>query len=257
MKNVTEKKFNLLGAPFCADEIGFKIGQVSTCKTKATALPYIKIDSIMNRLDQVFTPTGWKLEILTSSTPVIGKAGSPLWGVKARLSIKDDGEWVSKEDIGTPASYENLTSVGDDALRRVSAQWGLGRYLKSFKPQWLSVDNQGAFTEHPYVPSNMIRDESATENKYEQFSTIPAAKPETVKQAVAEAADNETNVIQMPSIDPAQVPEDDQAALGTIFDQVGNCPELKDDAINHIESSDEFSDIGKRFAVEFLKANYS
>lgn len=49
------------------------------------------------------------------------------------LSIYDGtkGEWIRKENVGTPAQMEPVKSLASDAFKRAAAYWGIGRELYS------------------------------------------------------------------------------------------------------------------------------
>lgn len=49
------------------------------------------------------------------------------------LSIYDayKGEWIRKENVGTPAQMEPVKSLASDAFKRAAGYWGIGRELYS------------------------------------------------------------------------------------------------------------------------------
>lgn len=45
------------------------------------------------------------------------------------VGIKCDGEWVWKQDVGTPSDYEATKGEVSDSFKRACVNWGIGREL--------------------------------------------------------------------------------------------------------------------------------
>jgi hypothetical protein len=82
----------------------------------ATVVPYIDARAVQDRLDEVLSPENWQntLEIESGT---------------ASLSIKINGEWISKSDIGTDSNVEKEKGKASDAFKRAAVLWGIGRNL--------------------------------------------------------------------------------------------------------------------------------
>lgn len=122
-----------LSAPFHPSELSWKPGAVSG--NRALALPYVTARAVMDRLDEVLGVANWKddYDILPDGCAV------------CRLSLRIDGEWITKQDVGGPSEQ---TDAGDrrkaafsDALKRTAVKFGIGRYLYRAPQQWCDYDN--------------------------------------------------------------------------------------------------------------------
>lgn len=80
-----------LTAPFPLDAVHFK--PLSVKGNRALAAAYLDARAVMQRLDSVFGVGGWK------DSYEIVQGGS----VICTLSVKVDGEWVDKVDVGSPS----------------------------------------------------------------------------------------------------------------------------------------------------------
>ncbi len=113
---------NMLSDPFEMNEIHWRVGRSGFYNEKpwVSILAYINARSVMDRLDRVVGPANWqdKYEILDE-------------GIKCRLSIKIDGEWVTKEDASQETKVEALKGGFSKALVRAAVKWGIGRDLYS------------------------------------------------------------------------------------------------------------------------------
>ena len=93
---------------------GFKDG-----KPWARVLAYVTNRAIMNRLDEVCTPFGWKNEFRVDSD------GAIMCGI----SCKRKDEWVTKWDGADATDIEAIKGGRSNAMKRAGVQWGIGRYL--------------------------------------------------------------------------------------------------------------------------------
>jgi hypothetical protein len=92
---------------------------------------FLKMDPriVMDKLDKKFGSLGWKKE--TSVETVDGKDV-----IKCTLSVKSDGEWISRDDHSGGAAWaetQEAKVMEADALRRAAVQFGVGRELYTFK----------------------------------------------------------------------------------------------------------------------------
>lgn len=56
------------------------------------------------------------------------------------VSIKLDGEWVSKEDVGVESNTEKEKGQASDAFKRACTNWGIGRELYTSPFIWVGSD---------------------------------------------------------------------------------------------------------------------
>lgn len=122
-----------LQKPFAIEDIEFRVGSTSTDKSKGIALAYLTNRAIMKRLDDIFGPFGWKNEYRE------WKGNSQLCGI----SIKHEGEWITKWDGADDSATEAVKGGLSDAMKRAAVQWGIGRYLYQLENMWVPLKPQG------------------------------------------------------------------------------------------------------------------
>lgn len=122
-----------LQEPFPPEDIEWRVGTTNGEKTKGIALAYVTNRAIMNRLDSVFGPFGWKNEFRE------WKTGSQLCGI----SVKYEGEWVEKWDGADDSQTEAVKGGLSDAMKRAGYQWGIGRYLYNLENVWAEIEPAG------------------------------------------------------------------------------------------------------------------
>jgi hypothetical protein len=136
----------LLTAPFPADAVHWKPLVVKG--NRALAAAFIDARAVMQRLDCVFGVGAWK------DAYQLVAGGS----VVCTLSVKVDGEWVEKTDVGSPSEQaddgDKIKAAFSDALKRAAIKLGIGRYLYRLPSQWVDYDPQGRkFAKTPTLPS--------------------------------------------------------------------------------------------------------
>ena len=136
----------LLTAPFPADAVHWK--PLSVKGNRALAAAYLDARAVMQRLDSVFGVGGWK------DRYQLVAGGS----VVCTLSIKVDGEWIDKTDVGSPSEQpddgDKLKAAFSDAIKRAAIKIGIGRYLYRLPRQWVDYDGQTKqFVKIPQLPA--------------------------------------------------------------------------------------------------------
>lgn len=130
-----------LAAPFDPDEIKWKPGKVSG--NRCLGLAYIDARLVQDRLDDVLGIGNWQ------DAYTIDGSGS----VECRLSLKLNGEWITKCDIGSlseqPDAGDKLKAAFSDALKRAAVKFGVGRYLYALKSMWCDFDPVKKFITNP------------------------------------------------------------------------------------------------------------
>ena len=146
MNNTDPKQLSLaLTAPFPADAIHWK--PLAVKGNRALAAAYLDARAVMQRLDSVFGVGGWK------DAYQLVNGGS----VMCTRSLKIDGEWVHKTDVGSPSEQpddgDKLKAAVSDALKRAAIKCGIGRYLYRLPRQWVDYDPQAKqFKTTPQLP---------------------------------------------------------------------------------------------------------
>jgi len=97
-----------------------------------SVLAYVTNRAIMKRLDDVCGKENWKNQFKDS-----GKA------IECGISIKIDGEWVTKWDAAEETNIESVKGGRSGAMKRAAVQWGIGRYLYSLDSGWGKVSQSG------------------------------------------------------------------------------------------------------------------
>jgi hypothetical protein len=156
-----------LRASFKENELEYRVGATNRDKTKGLALAYVEARAIQNRLDEVVGLNNWRM----SYREVQG-------GFICTLSLRIEGEWISKEDGAQVTEFESIKGGISSAFKRVaSSGWGLGRYLYDLKDNWFPIEQSGKgyrFKDKPIISGN---DKAIPEEK-------PEIKPVTVRTAV-------------------------------------------------------------------------
>lgn len=136
-----------LAAPFPANAIEWKPQVVSKDGSKAMAVAYVGARAVMDRLDEVLGIACWQdaYESMPNGTVV------------CTLSIRINGEWVSRQNVGVPSAQpsagDQRKSAYSSALKRTAVEFGVGRYLYRLPRQWVDYDAQKkCFTGTPTLP---------------------------------------------------------------------------------------------------------
>lgn len=118
-----------LSQPFPETDIEWRIGQCGKHGNGiwAMVLAYVTNRAIMQRLDDVVGPGNWKNEF---------KPG-PDKGVVCGISIRINGEWVTKWDGAENTQVESVKGGLSDSMKRAAVQWGIGRYLYKLEESFL------------------------------------------------------------------------------------------------------------------------
>lgn len=125
---------------FSSDDIEWRIGRAGytlSGQLYGTVLAYITNRAIMNRLDAVCGPGNWRNEFREWHV-------GTRHGVLCGISIKINGEWVTKWDGAENTEVEPLKGGLSDAMKRAGVQWGIGRYLYDLEERLAIIDQSGA-----------------------------------------------------------------------------------------------------------------
>lgn len=118
--------FAALAAEFPRDAIHWRAQTLTSDGTKALALAYLDARDVMDRLDEVCTPGGWRNSVTET----------PKGRLIATIEIKVDGEWVGKTDGAGDTAVEGEKGGISDSLKRAAVLWGIGRYLYRLPNVW-------------------------------------------------------------------------------------------------------------------------
>lgn len=138
LPSITDTLLTRLAEPFPPSDLEWRIGRagVKDGKPWASCLAYITNRAIMQRLDDIVGPGRWRNE-----RPTAWDTGTP--GVIAGISIKIDGEWVTKWDGADQPDTEPVKGGFSNAMKRAAVLWGIGRYLYDLPEGWAKIDEKG------------------------------------------------------------------------------------------------------------------
>ena len=120
-----------------ADEIDCRIQSISENKNGVGAVVLLYKDARvdMNILDETVGAMNWK-----RSHELIGDR------LYCTISIRDEnGEWVSKQDVGTESNTEKEKGQASDSFKRAGFNWGIGRELYSAPFIYIKLRNDEVF----------------------------------------------------------------------------------------------------------------
>lgn len=143
MKDCSLELMKKLQEPFPKEDIEWRVQRSMMTQNgpKAVVLAYVTNRAIMNRLDEVFGVGGWKNEFFP-------------WGengVKCRISIKIDGEWIQKEDGAEQTNIESVKGGFSASMKRCAVHLGIGRYLYSLEESWVDIHERKETPQDVYI----------------------------------------------------------------------------------------------------------
>ncbi|QIG75033.1 recombination-related protein [Rhizobium phage RHph_I3_18] len=125
----TTEDLKMLFAEFPRDAISWRAQSVTKDGTKALALAYIDARDVMDRLDDVCGSENWQDRYEFHGSRTI-----------CYLSIRVDGEWITKADGAGDSDVEAEKGAISDALKRAAVKWGVGRYLYHIVSPWVPCE---------------------------------------------------------------------------------------------------------------------
>lgn len=138
--------FEQLASPFPPEVVSWRVGSTNrrnfeagkATERKGQALAYIDARDVMNRLDQLLTPSAWQARYVPM----------PNGTTCCELGIRVDGEWIWKAN-GAGATGDTSKETDremaekgaySDALKRAAVVWGIGRYLYDLDAPWVKLN---------------------------------------------------------------------------------------------------------------------
>jgi len=114
-----------LALPFEESDVEWRVSRawMKNSKIYCTVLAYCTARAIQKRLDEVCGPANWRNEKMT-----VHELRGPI-AIEVGISIRINGEWVTKYDVADPTQIEPVKGGFSGAMKRAGAQWGIGRYL--------------------------------------------------------------------------------------------------------------------------------
>lgn len=220
MTQEEQKIIAALQRPFPADDIEWRVQSQwmkSNGEPCATILAYVTARGVMDRLDEVFGPSGWRDEYREwQGTSVL-----------CTLTCTMNGVEVSKQDVAENTNVEAVKGGVSGALKRAAVKWGIGRYLynigdsyavfnphgkyrtkidgKTYKwnppelPDWALPSAKGRSTSKKpdKTPSTPLR-ETQINGSVEEGKTSAPDKEENLRDLIGEIAILQTQTNQSP-----------------------------------------------------------
>ncbi|MEI2284984.1 Rad52/Rad22 family DNA repair protein [Paenibacillus polysaccharolyticus] len=188
-----------LQEPFPPEEIEWRVGSTNGDKTKGIALAYVTNRAIQNRLDEVFGVFGWRNEYRE------WKEKSQLCGI----SVKVDGEWITKWDGADDSNMEAVKGGLSDAMKRAAYQWGIGRYLYKLENMWVPIKAAGrshVLVSEPHLPQWALPEGFRYNGKRQTIDTPPPQEElKTETKQNNNTDNNEENIPASMMISAAQI----------------------------------------------------
>lgn len=159
-----------LKEPFAPREVEWRVAQVGEKRDGtpwAKVLAYITNRAIMNRLDDVVGPSNWCNKF----------DQGPGGGVICGISLKIDGEWITKWDGAENSDIEAVKGGLSDSMKRAAVQWGIGRYLYDLEEGWAHIVDQN--TKGARYANSKAK--VSGQDKWLSFSWIPPELPDWAK----------------------------------------------------------------------------
>lgn len=126
-------------------EMPYRWKVVNAQSSGCECVAYIDARQVMDLLDEVLGPENWQ----DHYREVAGK-------VYCDLSIRIDGEWITKADCADEKGESGEKGSASEAFKRAAVKWGIGRFLYSLEPVRLKAVEAGQdFEGHPrFAPAD-------------------------------------------------------------------------------------------------------
>lgn len=137
MSGYPQINLSKLKEPFSPTDIEWRVGQAGKKRDGgvwAQVLAYITSRAVQDRLDEVCGPANWKNEYQPG----------PHGGVICGISVRINGEWVTKWDGADNTDIESVKGGLSDSMKRAAVQWGIGRYLYDLGTNWAEIVEKGS-----------------------------------------------------------------------------------------------------------------
>lgn len=139
-----------LSQPFSMVDLEWRVQQAGKTNNKfwARIIAYVTNRAIQQRLDDVVGAFHWRNEF----SPLPNSVGD---GALCGISIKSDGEWITKYDGADNTNIESTKGGLSGSMKRAGVQWNIGRYLYDVEAMYaecISQDQFKALKQHEKEP---------------------------------------------------------------------------------------------------------
>jgi hypothetical protein len=153
-----EKLFAQLETPFDPTQIKWRVMRTSADGRSGVILPFADPRAYTDRLNNLFTPSGWTREYTISTVPSLCRMERGKSIVTSKVLVATavtinrlgnhtgtGEEWADKENAFTAADAQ--------AFKRACSCFGLGRYLYRFEETWVHLNQRGEPVAIPVLPA--------------------------------------------------------------------------------------------------------
>ena len=153
-----EKLFAQLETPFDPMQIKWRVMRTSDDRRSGAILPFADPRAYTDRLNQLFTPSGWTREYTISTVPSLTRVDRGKVVVTSKVLVATavtinrlgshtgtGEEWADRENAVTAADAQ--------AFKRACSCFGLGRYLYRFEETWVHLNQRGEPVAIPALPA--------------------------------------------------------------------------------------------------------
>jgi len=147
-----------LEEPFASKDVKWLVAATSRDGRKGRVTPYADPRAYTDRLNQIFTASGWTREytVHTLSPITRMKKDKPIQTGKVLVTcvVSIPGVGIHSGSGEEWADDENaMTSAEAQAFKRACSVFGLGRYFYNFAEMWVDLDEYKHPREFPTLPS--------------------------------------------------------------------------------------------------------
>ena len=172
--------FTQLAEPFDPSEIKWRVTHTNRDGNRGAVIAYADPRAYTDRLNQLFTPTGWTRSYQVSTVSSVTRmkrdklieTGKVL--VTCTLTITGLGchtgsgeDWADEENAMTAAEAQ--------AFKRACSCFGLGRYLYNFTEMWVPLNEYRQPVEFPKLPHWALPKKNNTGKTHPAAGSRPAA----------------------------------------------------------------------------------
>jgi hypothetical protein len=151
------KLFSLLETPFSPSEVKWRVVCKGQRGRRGKVLPYADPRVYTDRLNQLFTPSGWSRTYNLAAVPNVVRTvhgrqvvtGKVL--VNCVLTIHRLGSHAGNGEEWADGAMA-VTSAEAQAFKRACSVFGLGRYLYRISERWVDLDRRGVPKRLPVLP---------------------------------------------------------------------------------------------------------
>jgi hypothetical protein len=200
-----QKQIERLAEPFHPDDISWRVTNKSKDGKRGCVIPYGDQRAYTDRLNEVFTPSGWtrSYEVTTLSPITRKKKNETIQTGKVIVTCV-----VTIHDLGSHSGSGEMWADDDNAMTRAEAQafkracscFGLGRYFYDFAEMWVDLDDYGHPKSIPNLPKWAL-----------PAGVVPIKEPEQIRKTASgpTAAQSTTRPTKPATTTPANGKLDD------------------------------------------------